>query len=495
MQRARARTTSERVALGAVALVAFALLAKPLFQRDPAYFYFDDFFYYLVPARHFLATGVFSFDYATPTNGFHPLWMAVVTALLAVSRGHALVFFALFDATIAALLVASYAEAERMLRERGASATLAIGAGLVVLGLQIEIGTRGMEVALATPLLLAFTRRILAEPLGELRPARAATLGLLGAGAILARLDAVLLVLPLAIAVLRDRPAPRALAWVALGALPLAAYLGANVVLTHHLLPISGAAKTLRTTFFPSSAAIASIVLEHGKFAVITPLGYLAFAAWALTRSKVDEPPRERAIVLAAFAGVVLYYAFYSCASDWGLWFWYKYPLAWLVAVAATKLARAESRAADRACAAAGVFFVCASLWLIARFSPRDNAIYRRSLVLADFIRAHPGRWAMGDCAGTVAWELDEPLLQTEGLVADETYLDFVRRERPLGEALRHYRVDYYVASKTTRDGDCYLAREPVNGGPTSKKMAARICTRPLFETDGDLVFRASDVP
>src|SRR4051812_20546872 len=49
---------------------------SPLFQ--------DDAFYYIVTAKHFVDKGVFAFDGVNETNGFHPLWMAIVVALFKV---------------------------------------------------------------------------------------------------------------------------------------------------------------------------------------------------------------------------------------------------------------------------------------------------------------------------------------------------------------------------------------------------------------------------
>lgn len=39
----------------------------------------DDAYYYLLPAANFWSLGFYSFDGITSTNGFHPLWMALVT--------------------------------------------------------------------------------------------------------------------------------------------------------------------------------------------------------------------------------------------------------------------------------------------------------------------------------------------------------------------------------------------------------------------------------
>lgn len=66
-----------RVSLGlglGILLVPYLLLSS----REIALA--DDAYYYLLPAANFWSLGFFSFDGLTGTNGFHPLWMALVTA-------------------------------------------------------------------------------------------------------------------------------------------------------------------------------------------------------------------------------------------------------------------------------------------------------------------------------------------------------------------------------------------------------------------------------
>src|SRR5258706_9769487 len=44
-------------------------------------FFYDDFYYYAEVARHIKETGLSSFDGVTLTNGYQPLWMAVLIAI------------------------------------------------------------------------------------------------------------------------------------------------------------------------------------------------------------------------------------------------------------------------------------------------------------------------------------------------------------------------------------------------------------------------------
>lgn len=68
------------------AAVSFIALSFPVVQLASGGVarFQDDAFYYIVPARHFIEIGKFTFDGSTLTNGFHPFWMAIIVALLSV---------------------------------------------------------------------------------------------------------------------------------------------------------------------------------------------------------------------------------------------------------------------------------------------------------------------------------------------------------------------------------------------------------------------------
>src|SRR5262245_55744707 len=63
----------------------------------------DDFFYYLKIAHTIVTQGRSSFDGLTTTNGFHPLWMAVICAIYRLASGESRIFFAIFGVLLGAL--------------------------------------------------------------------------------------------------------------------------------------------------------------------------------------------------------------------------------------------------------------------------------------------------------------------------------------------------------------------------------------------------------
>ncbi|MCA9573619.1 MAG: hypothetical protein KC656_37550, partial [Myxococcales bacterium] len=69
----------------AAVAIALGWIAWLWLAPDQAFFLlFDDSFYYLEIARHIVAGQGSTFDGIHPTNGYHPLWMAVCTAVMAL---------------------------------------------------------------------------------------------------------------------------------------------------------------------------------------------------------------------------------------------------------------------------------------------------------------------------------------------------------------------------------------------------------------------------
>ena len=90
MDRIRKLYTQERESFFLLAGVCFIWIFVIWFS-DPAYMIlsFDDSFYYLKVATNFASGHGVTFDRINPTNGFHPLWMLVATAVATIVGDHA----------------------------------------------------------------------------------------------------------------------------------------------------------------------------------------------------------------------------------------------------------------------------------------------------------------------------------------------------------------------------------------------------------------------
>ena len=204
----------------------------------------DDAYYYLVTGANFLRDGFFSFDGRNATNGFHPLWMGLVLAVLRLSgasspEGQVLMITVLEQALLA--VAVGYCVA-CWLRALGANAFAGPGYLAIVCVLlcpDYVIFEQGMETTLAALLMIVTVHALIDE--------RPRLLGAALALLFLARLDTAVFV------------APAILAWSTFASgwtrgrrvatlTPLVAgfavYTAWNVITTGHAVPISGALKS-----------------------------------------------------------------------------------------------------------------------------------------------------------------------------------------------------------------------------------------------------------
>ena len=182
------------LALLAAALPVYAFALIPL-ELELAHFAYDDKFYYLQAADHAAEGRPLSIDGESPTNGFHPLWMLVCVAVQSVfDRNSAMTAIQLIGATLHLLQGAILFS---LLRRLGGPLVVAFAAaGFYLSSFRVlACNLSGMETTLSVTLLLATIHVFLGltSEAGRRGFARPLALGLLLGGAMLARLDLVLL--------------------------------------------------------------------------------------------------------------------------------------------------------------------------------------------------------------------------------------------------------------------------------------------------------------
>lgn len=500
---------------------AMAACVLPLTQADaPIVYltaYWDDFFYYLQIARN-LAEGVGStFDGVNPTNGYHPLWMLVVTALCAALDPGTMAFHFALAALIGALGVATALAVFAIGRQAfGLTPPVAVAVALVGETFQLTLARHGMEIALAVPLLLGFAisgHRFIERPTSR----RLLTWALLGALTILARLDTAIAVASIGAALLLRTPLAESRRWITganatavlLGASPLLIYLAVNVAVFGTLLPISGQAKQLAP--FPVFGGHALDYLFdqsvggalHGRIGLYFTHGLLpalvvapALTAWRFLR------PADRAWAGILFALLVFPFALFATQvllSDWIPWPWYLYGLVPALSVSLAAIASAALRgAASSAPARRGTTMALAAAIAIAGFAgllfaaatapqQREHRLEfgtaDAALNVAAFAQRLDGRLAMGDRAARLGFLLPNRVTQLEGLVGTRDFLRAIRDGADLLETLRAQDVRYYVGTRMPRVDGCYLAEEPktMQAGPHSPRLTGRFCSAPVF--------------
>lgn len=479
-------------------------------------FYEDDAFYYFQIARNIVMGHGSSFDGTHLTNGYHPLWMLVIVPLMMVAHGKA--FFVLLQAFIFLCFAATFLLLRSLFK---ISSFANLCAGVLALGCLLLL-RGGMEITLTLPLALLLIRYRL-QPTFQWTPRPAVVHGLLSALVILSRLDAILLVALLYLfdllfrsgenfssrpecvesaraeekpAVLSGKvPFPSQKAFTLLAAattlLPLAIYALINHHYFHTFTTVSSQAKQLRPNHTITLAQISNSlgpITSPYRILVVYPAAFLLlFAAITFLRRRTSQTSTRAAnssTILALILFPFLQLLAFLFLSDWFIWSWYIYSIPLAATGALLYLLRDEPSPAVTALLPV---LQTALLLVVALYAAACSAdrIHSRWYVFAEdiapFAQAHPGIYAMGDCAGTPAWVTQRPFIQLEGLAMDEPFLDNIRHRRNLNDVLSSYNVRYYVTQDAVPAADgCYQTNEPYQGGPDSPRMHGRFCQPPV---------------
>lgn len=487
------------VALPIIVLAAyFAALMIHFAYRGDLYlsFFVDDFFYYLVVAKNLALHGASTFNGLQATNGYHPLWLLTIALLYKIFRTQ-LSFFVALSVLIWLLVCGSYRALRRTQLSLGIEGDAGLAWALLSITCMAVLARSGMEVGLALFCLSLFWERMATQPLERQTPAAAFVSGLLASALMLSRLDASLVVaayggLTLIAPSGARRTAFRKIFYFSAGLLPVAIYFAINRIEFGTMLPISGIAKNLKSTWFPSASTVSILgVPRLINFLFTWPsLTLCALFLLHVLRGPVDAdsmvPPDRRRVQLCVALHPIIFYSVLSFSSDWPMWWiWYLYPLVpvWAL-LGPTLIARwiPLTRPATLWLAAA---VTCVSLVIILdRVRTERPAVFslQRALGLQEFAAAHPGLYGMGDTAGLASYLMPAPVLQLEGLVGDKPFVDRIRRQEPLLQALNELGVDYYVTVRAQPNRDCYDVREPYWAGAHSPAMQAHLCIHPIAD-------------
>ncbi|MEX1248972.1 MAG: hypothetical protein WEA61_10875 [Anaerolineales bacterium] len=293
----------------------------------------DDGFYYFQMARNLAAGQGFTFDGLNPTNGFHPLWLFLITPLFLFAQFDPLLSLRLL-LVVCALLSAGTAILLYLLLRRYASAWVAAFVGLLwivvprIHDLTLHTGTEAGLNALCILLFWYFLVAFAPSKDGRDTLRRLAWLGLLGSLAILARLDNVFIVgfggLWLWLRLWQTTKKKNAWPWrfnIALAlfgpiAIVMLVYLAWNLLAFGTATPVSGQAKlwwgTLRNTVygFPVNGVVdfaGQFVTDHpelGPWSLATAPLY-AGAEWLLAAAGQSISVGTRRVVLLVIGGLL----------------------------------------------------------------------------------------------------------------------------------------------------------------------------------------------
>ena len=432
----------------------------------------DDAFYYLVPAKHFLQQGRFTFDGVTPTYGFHPLWMLVAVTTTAVAGTGAAPEHIVFAINLVEKVVQGIAAAlciAWFVRERDGqgdgSAAGFLGIALFLLCPCYIVFDQGMETTLAV---LLFAASIQA-----LRRGRLVLLGVLLALLFLCRLDSGIFVgLPLAAYAMWTHRASRNRAWaiapllVAMIAMPLAYYTA-----TGSPVPISGAIKSS----FPA-------ITWHGSY-LIEPINVAEMYGWrtllyglnpwlcavligvglAGTAVAKFAPKTRNDILAVAFVGVALV-ANLLLFQKWEKSVdprYFALPMAAAAFVFVAGIAGAARRAPTLArlpIVAVAVAFVLEAVVLASRFDASMHAKDATQRVYLDLAKVLPANAVIaGTDVGALAFWTGRRVINLDGVMNDFAF-QRVLRDRKLADYLRREGVTHIGTALWDAD-QTYTAR------------------------------------
>ena len=467
------------IVLAAVTLTAIATITIPLLSHRILAYYADDFFYYLQIVHNLAEHGRSTFDGTTLTNGYHPLWLLVLTALYLSGGDHA-VFFGVAVLTVAAT-VSTY-QMTRVLFDRH-SINPAIGQFCAVWAalFALSMDRTGMEVILTVPLLLAFVLFVDGGAYLD-SPRRTVWAGFLAALVVLSRLDAALLMLLYFVALVIERGLPplKRFPWICVGLIPVFVYGISNVWFFGSLGPVSSSAKHLAPGFAFSAKTLESVFYPLGLVGVAFLIPAMLLIVAGIVHGLVHR--RQPALLWAMLLFTPVYLTVLSFSSDWGLWIWYRYPF--IVSAIAGLLLLREALPGwtwTQYVLTPAALILCALFCVGLRKTPQNAQVLNMAIELKDFAAGHPGIYGMGDSAGTPAVMMGQPVVQLEGLVMDKRFLENIREERNLVDVLRAYGVRYYVSTNAVSSANgCFDLSEPKVAGPRSPHMRGTLCRAPM---------------
>jgi hypothetical protein len=425
----------------------------------------DDFYYYYLTAKNLAFHGFSSFDGIVPTNGYHPLWLWCLTGLVAITGGNDHSFFQLFaavqilSATGSALLLWRFFV--QVYEKQTWLAPVVLVASLLLTVLIFS----GMETAVVVPCYVLFLLTFLSVLENTVLSIPFLLSGLTASLMILARLDTTL-ALSIAFALLIfKRVGWLKLRMFLLGLTPVVAYLIYNHKVFGSWEPVSAEAKQLAIGVHFSWRPIDAIGSPRGSIYFL-----LTVAGMVLEIRSYRRPHKNSGVRIVIFGFPLLFALVLALKLSWSSYYWYFYPYPISAAAAlfeirsliSDKFRNIVDRLAPIALIAVvtiasfilyrDIIGLTSKLNLVESQTRAQPNIYIHALGIKPFTDAHPGRYAMGDRAGLTAFVTGQPILQLEGLAADQAMVDSIAAQADLLRVFRKYGVQYYIVSYPLRE-------------------------------------------
>lgn len=458
------------------AAMAWVMVLAPPLEQAVAFTAIDDGLYYPRLAQNLAAHGRCTYDGVTLTNGFHPLWLILLTPLYAVVTDP----FAALRAVYALILGLQLGAVGLLggLARRWKIGAAGWAVAMFILFLNVRSFTIGFSF-LESPLVLVCLLLYLlhAARAGESRfeqPARAFAAGGLIGWAFLARLDVFLLAIAYAAVWLArawsargTAPGPRfrsALMAAAGCGLFVAPYLAWNLSVFGNIMTVSSWQKSGAISWAGSWAVITQWTVRQfiprvqhlfglegmdprwliGFFGVTGLCG----ALWMLTGVRGRRLKAGWAAVpeFPVFAGLHAVFIALAAPREAAASAWYWVPEILLTAVSAGWAISASARRSRSGITVAVVLALVAAQAAMYPAMVRRKTMTHAKLEIAKFLREHTPAHTRGMMfdSGIVSYFSRRDFVGLNGLIGDFEQAALMR-ERRYGEAAARYGVDVLV--------------------------------------------------
>lgn len=473
----------------------------------------DDAYYYYKISSNYVNKGFLSFDGIHMTNGFHPLWFILLCPIFKLVGGFFLPLRVIGILTSVLMGFSIYISLLYLKRNYSLIAVLISFLG--ILGYVTYFNRSNMETSILIPLCLLVLFLADKWNIWELKNVEVNKLILVGiimAFAQMARLDEIFLNLMIIVTLIiinfksiRNKAILTKLLAVVFPSL-ISGFLyvsvnyilfGVNYILFGHLLPVSGAAKSLgapglnlalvhqiKSSLFPNTIFSLSSIY-HLVSVILFALCIVYILVYVVIEKKDISKYETKYLSKATLALIIslfytLYISYYLLFSSWPLWEWYFYPSMLVVVCIVPRFVELLLGSVQNIFGSyikkitsiiSILLIFCALLFTIViapgsilipapHYDPEKSAIgyMYGNYVLAQYVNENFSEdtiFAMGDCAGSFGYFCNCKVIQLEGLVNDYDFLDTIRNNE-VESYLTKNGVDYVVAVTYGLDANNY---------------------------------------
>ena len=435
----------------------------------------DDYFYYTTIADTILQKGMSSFDGITLTNGYHPLYLAIIVVLAFVSGSTtSILFYILLQVLIISSSIQIYRSCNKLYSLYSLSGIKKDLILLISWFISYKLILLHMEIVLTIPLLYMFFYNIVKPQL----QASYTTLSSLCLFIILSRIDAVvLLTLPLFFYFSALERKNKYLFFIHFlpACIVIASYFYINTLTFQSVIPISGLAKGLTIYPFILSFHFWQDFFYH-PFELLLYFISIVFFIVSLCKGR-------DLIVQSLLFSIILYFIVVSTRSDWALFDWYFYPLILVV----PSIILLFSNDVERLYLKQSILYslmIIIGLWSFKYMYRVHNALtyetsnYSHAQTIHTWLKKNNIKIAsMGDRSGLTGYIHKGTIINLEGLVSNRKLIHSIQAQADLQATLKEFGSEALIVSVydkllTDKSGRYIVYKpHPKKSGIYSKKM------------------------